>query len=473
MKLALKIVLAVVVLLVGALVVFLFTDWEAPVLGQKLVAIAARAAGIELEVDRVAVNLRKGLLLEGVVASSQAEGEVMTATIDLVQIECALISLIRGDILVQRILVESPRIEIVSRDLGGGWNDEAVSEEPPSKSTAATADELDIADRPKPATIDELSITDAYLISRTEGADASETVIESLDFRLIDFVLDAAAPSAALGVTGSGRLRASGMRFDDRAIGGVRARLEADDGLYLLSDVEVSAGQSGEIEVERVELDLGQDPYRYRVTASARDLDLNAFLTDIDAVGLGSASLSLDAAGEGPGLAGAVVEMVIELADGTLPSVELLSSIDRFLGTSLDSAPYQGTEIRLSLVEGLLEIEPFELVSGVAKLGIAGTVELDGEIDLKVPVGLPREVFQREDVSEEVLDALTSRDWMTIPLAVTGTVDDPRFGPDMDAVRELTRRLADSAKDAARTRIRSELQGVINRRVPPLVTDAQ
>ena len=44
MKLVLKIVLAVAIALVVAVLVFLFTDWEAPRLGQKLVAIASDAA---------------------------------------------------------------------------------------------------------------------------------------------------------------------------------------------------------------------------------------------------------------------------------------------------------------------------------------------------------------------------------------------------------------------------------------------
>jgi hypothetical protein len=466
MKLVLKIVLAVIVVLAATALVFLFTDWEAPVLGQKLIAIAGEAAGIELEAERVVLNLRKGLLLEGIVASSEADGESMTAVADLLQVDCALIPLIRGDIVVRRIVLQSPRVEVVSRDTNGaaGGADEGPSSraQEPMEVDSASQASVDRQDRPKPVSIDELAILDARFVSRVEGVGTVETVIEELDFELFDFKIDESAASAVLGTTGHGRLTASGVRLDDRALSDLVADLEADRGRYLMTNVEAVTARSGRIEIERVELDMGQDPYRYRIEASVPELDLDAVLTDIDAPGLGRATLTLDATGEGPGLSGAVAEMVIELGDGTLPSVEMLAALDRFLGTTLDSAPYEGTEIRLSLVDGLLEVEPFEIVSGIAKLGIGGTVELDGDIDLKVPVGLPRDAFQRDDVPADVLDSLTLHDWLTIPLAVTGTVGDPVFGPDMDVVRELTRRMAESARAAAESRIRSELEGVVS-----------
>ena len=371
-------IIGIVVLLLGvALGIVLFTDFDAPKLGARLVRIAADAAGIELEVESFRLNLRKGLLLEGVVARTEANGEVMTASLDLLEVECRLLPLIRGEVVVERILLQSPRIEVNSSDPEGDLPPESASpageaEEEP----AAGEDEMPLAGRPQPVSIGELAIVDAHFVSRSARPGGSVTEIADLDFQLLDFEVDAEASSAVVGITGRGSLSAAGVRLDERELSDLTAELVVENGRYQLSGVEAT-GRSGEVHVQRLEVDLRQDPYRYRVTASVRDVNLDTFLDGALGAGLGRANLNLDGTGEGPGLAGAVADVVLRLDAGSLPSVAAVQSIDRLLGTSLDRASYEATEIQLSLVGGRLEIEPFEIVTEIVRLGVAGTIKLE------------------------------------------------------------------------------------------------
>ena len=119
-----------------------------------------------------------------------------------------------------------------------------------------------------------------------------------------------------------------------------------------------------------------------------------------------------------------------------------------------------------AVADGVIEIDPFDIVTEIARISASGTVALEQEIDVKLAVSFPRDLFSREGVSEEVLDALTDREqWLTIPLAITGTPQNPRFGPDMDVVAEATRFLAEQAKESLTRRAREELTGFVGRRL--------
>ncbi len=450
-------------LLVGAIgvVALLFTDFSSPRLARALIDLAASRGGVELEVEEARLNLRKGLLLEGVTASSDAGDESLEVSVDRLVLEHRLWPLLRGQVVVERLVLDAPRIDMVSA-LPAGPTVKPRAEPPPTGGVGGPGTETDSASRGRlHLEIGEMEITDGRLSSTTSGS-AGSTVLNGLDLVLREIAVDASEPSLPLAVSGRGWLEAESLSVDEYRLNGIAAALEADRGRLRLAEFE-SSSSAGELLVEEIDIDLAQDPYRYRVSIEAESIDLNHIL-DLPG-GIGPARLELRGNGEGPGMGGAVAEMTIWIDQGTLPSVALLDRIDRLVGTALDRAAYEALDLRLSLADDVLEIDPVEVVTEVARLDLSGSIELGGGIDLRAGVGIPRETFTASDVSDDVLDALTRRGWLTIPLHVTGTVDDPRFAPDMEVIKERTRWLAEQTRDSLRSRFSSQLGGMIRRRV--------
>lgn len=451
-----------VVVLVG-LGVVLFTDFEAPKLGQALIRMASERSGIEIEADRFALNLRRGLVLEGVTVRSEANGEKLEATLDRLLLEHRLGPLLRGDVVIERVILERPQIVMLSADpsRSGESPPSEEGESPEGAGGPAPPAAEETSDSRLHLEIGELLITDARFESRTRAGGDGVTIVEALDISLGEISADSEAESAIVGLSGRGEISIGRIEVDDLSLDGLQAELEVARGRYRIGAFEARA-PAGLVAVSALEVDLAQNPYRYRLRLDVDPLDLNQ-VVGVDG-GFGPVDLGVDASGEGPGIVGVVAEMDLGMQAGTLPSVPLLQSIDRLLGTSLDSAAYEATRASISLAAGRLDIEPIEFVTEIATLGLQGSIDFQEHYDLKIEVRIPRDLFSRADeVSEDVLDALTRREWLVVPLVVTGEIGSPRFGPDMDVLREVIGRTASQARDRLVEKARAELSGAIRR----------
>jgi AsmA protein len=365
--------------------------------------------------------------------------------------------LLGGELVVERLRLERPVIEMVSA---------APALPAAGRSSPAPRD---AGTRP-PALEDESSrlrleigevVLESGRLSSTSTAGSGATLVEGLDLVLREVATDPEAASLLLAISGRGWLEIDSLSLDGHGLAGIAASFRADAGRYLLDSFE-SNTPAGVVTVDELEVDLAQSPYRYRLAMRAGAIDLNRILGLPG--GLGAARLELRGTGEGPGLSGAVAEMTLRIEAGTLPSVALLSQIDRLVGTRLDGVAYEALDSRVSLAGGKLEIDPTRLVTEIARLEVAGALDPDGSLDLAVAVGLPRDLFSRADVSDEALQALTDRrGWLTIPLRVTGTVREPRFGPDLEAIGEVVRRQVGRAEESLERRLRADISGLIRR----------
>ena len=83
----------------------------------------------------------------------------------------------------------------------------------------------------------------------------------------------------------------------------------------------------------------------------------------------------------------------------------------------------------------MLTLERFQLETPQAAIDLNGSVDLDGPLALHLTLRTPREGLVIEEVPAEVLDALTNDEgWVSIPLRVTGTRDEPTVLPDSKAL---------------------------------------
>lgn len=462
MRILVKVFGVIVVLAIAGLLVLLFTDFNSPRMAQALVRLAAERGGIDLQVDHVTFNLRRGVLLEGVKMRSEAEGDTVDAAVDRLVLEHRLWPLLRGRVVVERLIVERPVIEMTSvePDIGLEAPTEAAAE---PAAGASSADES----QAKPSSRLDLEIGEVVLrqgrwTSRSQGG-AGSTVIDGLELTLRDIVVDSSAGTLLLALSGEGWIEIADLGLDDRRLTDIATSIAVDRGRYRLAEFRTEA-PAGRLTIAELEIDLSQTPYRYRFDIDAESLDLARVLGVEDSLGM--AQLELRGNGEGPGLEGAVAEISLEVEAGSLPSVEVLARVDRLIGTQLDGAAHDPVDLQVALAGGVLEVDPFEIITEIARLRLSGSIAPGGIIDLRLRVGLPRDLFDRSEVSDEVLDVLTDQQqWLTIPLRVSGTTSEPRFGPDMDFIREATRYLAEGAKESVRQRFRSELGGTIGRRL--------
>lgn len=458
MRVLFKMIVGLAVAALLALAVLLLHDFEAPWIAEA-VARAAASRSVDLEVEHAAFDLRRGFLLEGVTARTRAAGESLEASVERLVLEHRLWPLLAGRVVVDRLRLERPVVEMISAPprIGAGTRDDLATAPGGAAGDTTPAGRLRLE-------IGEVAIEQGSWVSRAEGG-AGVSSVEGLEVTLRDLSLEPGTGTPLLALSAHGWLEASDLAVGPYGLSGVATSITVERGLYRLDAFEARARSAG-LHVETIELDLAQSPYRYRFAMLAEAIDLGRFLGPVE--GLGTARLELRCNGEGPGLGGAVAEMSLTLEAGRLPSTPVLERVDRLAGTSLDGAAHEPVELQVSLASGDLDIDTFEVVTEIARLELGGSISAAGTLDLAVGVGLPRERFDDSGISAAVLDLLTSRSqWLTLPLRVSGTADEPRFAPDMEALGAAVRHLGAQAAESLRETARSELSSAIVRRLGP------
>jgi hypothetical protein len=207
--------------------------------------------------------------------------------------------------------------------------------------------------------------------------------------------------------------------------------------------------QAGALAVKQLVVDASGEVLTYSLSAGADDVNPNVLLGIPEQDALGNGELTLEASGTGVGLDGLSARGILHLADGGVPDIGPLSAVDKALGTSVVGARYKPVEVRFTMQGSAVDIEPFTLESELLKVSGGAKADLDGPLAGRMVVGLPRsEVSEDAGVARNVLDAITNDDqWLNIPVVIGGTLSEPAFGPDGDAIRKA---VAEAGKQAAR-----------------------
>ena len=428
-----KLFLLAVAILVVALSVLFFVDFDSPELGNAVLEKANEATGANLSVESFRLNLIRGLELKGVESTSTLPGILVNARVDELVLRHRLLPLVSGRVVVDQILLRRPEVELVER---GANNKKASSKrrkpkkkrEAESSGAGGTGGQLESEE---PVGGLDLEISEIRIEDGSIRKDSRVPLsIDGLNLTLRELSFDARAISILHAITAVGSLGLDGLTLGETEVREVRSELTLEGGRVEGRDLTFVTEQ-GSFHAD-LNVDFNRFPFTYRVSLRGDPIDMNAIARS-KAGGFGAGSLELEAEGFGTGSKGVKSTGVLHLAEGKLPSTPVLVGLEQVLGrgTALVGSPYEATEARFRIEKNQLTLERFRLETPQAGLDLEGIVNLDGPLDLALVLRTPREGLVVNEVPDEVLDALTDDEgWVAIPFRVTGTRDEPRVLPD-------------------------------------------
>lgn len=425
-----------------------------PAVETELVRAVAERSGIALESERFGVVPHRGWVARGVEATALVGGQRVVARVPRLIFGHRWSPLLGGRLIVDGVRLEEPKIELVSTPAGMP----ASPFEENGRVAVAGAVEAGKGPGRLALEVERLVLRDALLVSRMAADETQTTELRGLDLTLEEPRLTGGADANLATLSGRGELRAGRLSVGRFGLEEMSARFEVERGRFRLHDIDIWSVPSGmsQITVDRLEVDLAQSPYRYRLELVASGIDPGEWLDA--APGFGPAVVELRGGGEGPGLSGAVAEMSIAVEAGTLPDLPALERLDDALGTEFVGAAYEAFTARVALSSARLGIDSCRIVSRAGRLEPLGEVALDGSLALALTVALGTGTARTEQLSSEVVDRLTGRDgWLRLPLRLTGTWSRPRLAVDPDSLGRLLGRRGRTPSHSELA-IRSELE---------------
>jgi hypothetical protein len=610
MKGLVKVALVIVAVLLVGVVFLLLHDFDAPGLGQKVSTAVRDATGIDFQAKSFRLNVSKGLELESVTAKGELPGGTVSLSLDRLLLEHQLLPLLRGEVVVDRVLLDKPSIELVAKKVPPGTTPPETEPPVPEDVPAASSGGRELS-----LTVSEVEVADGTLLLKSEGEEKASVEVQGLDVKLGDIRVDPSASPRLLGLAGRGEIGLQNVRVKELSLSDAGGSFELGAGNLSVRDLGLSASL-GRLVLTGLDVALAESPLRYKLALAADDLNLNELAgasgqnalgparlqltasglgadtsqlvaegtvslqagklpsvgplvqldeifetqvvgspypaTDIhvnvkdnelevqpfkletailvlsghgtadftgkvaltgdaavptahhgrlvvpsyvfektgDAIhyrmslkadsidvnriagvegqsAFGRATLEATALGDGPKPEDMKAEATIRLADGKIPSLPPLSKLDKILGTTIAGTAYHASNLKASLANNRVSLSPFELTSGLLKLGASGSIDLAGPLALALRVLVPRsKVHLERDLSNDVLDGLTDEaGWLGVPVNVTGVLADPKIAPDMDAIQKAAVHGAKKAvKSGIEKKVGEELGKLIHRK---------
>jgi hypothetical protein len=298
------------------------------------------------------------------------------------------------------------------------------------------------------------------VMRNTEGG--SETRIEGLDFTMENLRFDPSAQSLAA-ISAEGELTITEVNLDTMALNDVESRFQLADAVFDLTELLFTT-EHGEFAAD-ASVDFNPVPFTYTMTASGDPLNLNGLVGASE--GFGPGNMKLEAGGAGADTEDVDATGGLAIAEGTFPSSEPFTGIDKALGKQVVAgAPYEATELTFVLDDNIVTVAPFRFTSEFARLDLQGTIDLAGPIDLDLSVATPREGLQIEGASASVLDVLADDEgWVPVPMTVSGTLEESKVRPDAkELVAQAKRGATREAKKAVKEKVDEALGGLFGRK---------
>ena len=430
-------ILGVILLLVIGFVIFVFVTLDPEELGQKFIQAINEKGGIQVQAESFQISPLKGLIIE----NAHAEGELatgsMTAELGRVVVDYQLLPILKGEIIVDQIVIERPRLVVVShaadqraasRGSKGGVKDQTT------EADAETQADEESSLSPT-VSIASFRVEDGSITSKVEGPDPTQITIDGLNLELTDFFLDPAVADPILGLSANGSIRVEAISTGELDLEGSRGNIAFDHGLVTITDFGVDT-DSATLQVSYLEVDLRRQPPPFTFAAGG-ECDVNSFVDVEGEKGFGPAALQMSISGIGPALDQIAGNGTLRLESGEIPAFPLVVTIERLLGKPLlTGSNYQATDIPFTVAGAMMQVQPFTLVADNFRVSGLGQIDLAGPLDLEVTVQL-----RREEVNIDVLDPFINqltdeKGWTTVPFKVDGTMGEPEVGIDVSTVKD-------------------------------------
>lgn len=440
----LRLSLVAVVALAAVAVIALTRDYDSPELGRAILERAGRTAGLEVRSQGFHLDLLRGLELEGVEITSRlapedgTSGSRFEARADRLVFEHRLVPLLRGEVVVEQIVLERPSVELVTE--AEAAKPPAESRKPAETPPAPPASAESSAGPGLKLNVKRFAIVDGSLVLRDAAGAEGPTEIRGLDLELSEIAADPSAPSVIEGLTAQGEISAEEVLTPGLAARDAHGHLRLEGGHFRIEQFQLPTAQ-GRIVVGNLDADLGSDPYTYSLALAGDPLNTNLILGGDADGGFGPARLTLDLEGDGSEEGNVAGSGVLALSAGTLPGLPVLAALEKLVaGTAIIGAAYEPLDVHFRIDGGRLEIEPCELRFGEIALSLSGTVGFDGSLALRSALSAPRQGVGALEIPKEIVEALTDADGrVNLPISIDGSQESPKVDFDRSGWQEMAK----------------------------------
>ena len=425
-----KILLWVGVSLMGLLVVVGGAAWialDSQTVGQAILARISEASGLELQAGSVDLGIFSGIELKDVTASGQYSRGDYTVHLARILFRHRLPPLLRGEIVVTEAVLDEPRVEIVIRK---PESEEAQDGGTSSHGLETLPDSLRLE-------VKQITLGKGTMLVREELPQQSprdQLRLEGIRLVLNNIVLDAAQVKPVDRLSGVGEIQIERAQLGELPLRNLRGEIKVQRGLLSADQLSLSSDE-GDLEAS-LAADFNPVPFTYQLKATASRLNLNKVVGLEEDQSLGPGRLTFDGHGAGSSPAGLVGQGTVHLDPGRIPKQPILSTAERILGMrGLVGGEYEATDAKFQIAASRVTIRDFSLTSQQAGLSLDGEVDLSGPLQLQIHLRAKSSEMSVPGVPRQVLKTLSNDEgWVTVPLKVTGTRDNPRVEPDTGAL---------------------------------------
>ncbi|HKC13573.1 MAG TPA: hypothetical protein VKI41_16225, partial [Vicinamibacteria bacterium] len=250
------------VLLLGLLVILLLTDFDSPRLGKAALDQASAATGVQLRAKAFRLNLLRGLVLEGVEATSTAPIR-SELHVDRLVFQHRWLPLLTGTVAVDKVLADGLRLKVSLPSAARGAAAAPVRARPtPAPGAGAFA-----------VQVSEIAFRRVSMEVLTEGQKQPTATLKDLSLRLRNLALEPGAEGVIAGLSGEGDLRIDEIAFATTHVRGVQGEMHLRKGQLDVRGVRFTT-EEGRFEAGFT-AELARTPLRYTLTLKG-DLDINA-----------------------------------------------------------------------------------------------------------------------------------------------------------------------------------------------------
>src|SRR5258708_1442164 len=270
---------------VGLRVILLLRDFAPPRLGKAALDQASAATGVQLRAKAFRLNLLRGLVLEGVEATSTAPIR-SELHVDRLVFQHRWLPLLTGTVAVDKVLADGLRLKVRLPSAARGAAAAPVRARPtPAPGAGAFA-----------VQVSEIAFRRVSMEILTEGQKQPTATLKALSLRLRNVALEPGAEGVIAGLSGEGDLRIDEIAFATTHVRGVQGEMHLRKGQLDVRGVRFTT-EEGRFEAGFT-AELARTPLRYTLTLKG-DLDINASAGAAERGGFGPGSLDLRGEGEG------------------------------------------------------------------------------------------------------------------------------------------------------------------------------
>lgn len=422
---------AVLVVIFIALWILASRALNSDTVGDALLAQVSKATGFQISSDDLDLSIFNGLEMNGVTAEGEDSGASYKLQLSRLVFRVRFLPLLSGTVSVNQILLDEPDVLIVTRKEAatkGKIKSETVQEEPADPEGGSLRFE-----------VAEFRVNNARIRLQSEtqqGTNEDSLTIDGLDISLEDIAFDPQRERLVQRFSGRGTVSAERLVLSQLPVRHLQGELVASEGLAELSKLSMSMDQ-GDFEAS-FKLDLNPVPFQYAFSGQVDPIDVNQIVGLSESGSLGPGRLDLSGQGQGPESRNLQAKGNLHLENGNIPAHPVLEQVQKVVGMQgLVGGEYRATDAQFTVDDNRINLSGFALETALAGLDVGGWADLDGPLKIDIGLRTPREGLSIPKVPPVALDTLADeRGWVTVPLEVNGTLENPRVVPDIEALTD-------------------------------------